>query len=66
MANVLGFGEEREVLTPSSFDLEAQVSHKLRGGFEVFVNGYNLLNAGDQQFNPRPPRGVLGGIQWEY
>ncbi|HYO59811.1 TonB-dependent receptor plug domain-containing protein [Archangium sp.] len=66
MANVIGYGEEREVWAPSYFDLEAQVSYELRGGFEVFVNGYNLLNAGDQQFNPRPPRGVLGGVQWEY
>jgi outer membrane receptor for ferrienterochelin and colicins len=32
----------------------------------VFVSGYNLLNAGDPRFNPRPPRGVLGGVQWEY
>ena len=65
MVNVIGL-EEREVWAPSYFDLEAQVTYKLRGGFDVFVNGYNLLNAGDQQFNPRPPRGVLGGVQWEY
>ena len=25
-----------------------------------------LINAGDPRFNPRPPRGVLGGVQWEY
>jgi outer membrane receptor for ferrienterochelin and colicins len=66
ITNVLGFGEEQRVWAPSYFDLEAQVSYRLGGGFEVFVNGYNLLNAGDQQFNPRPPRGVLGGVQWEY
>jgi outer membrane receptor for ferrienterochelin and colicins len=66
MANVLGFGDEELVRTPSYFDLEAQVTYRLQRGFEVFVNGYNLLNAGDQQFNPRPPRGVLGGVQWEY
>ncbi len=66
MANVLGYGEEQEVWAPSYFDLEASVTYKLRSGFEVFVTGYNLLNVGDQQFNPRPPRGVLGGVQWEY
>ncbi|WP_158501769.1 TonB-dependent siderophore receptor [Vitiosangium sp. GDMCC 1.1324] len=66
MANVLGFGEEQRVWSPAYFDLEAKVAYRLRSGFEVFVNGYNLLNAGDQQFNPRPPRGVLGGVQWEY
>ncbi|QRK04993.1 TonB-dependent receptor [Archangium violaceum] len=66
MANVIGLGEEEEVWAPSYFDLEAQVTYKLKGGFEVFVNGYNLLNAGDQRFNPRTPRGVLGGVQWEY
>jgi len=64
--NVLGYGEDREVWSPSYFDLEATVTWKVRNGLEVFVNGYNLLNAGDQQFNPRPPRGVLGGVQWEY
>jgi outer membrane receptor for ferrienterochelin and colicins len=65
MANVLGY-EDEEVWAPSYFDLEASVTYKLRGRFEVFVTGYNLLNVGDQQFNPRPPRGVLGGVQWEY
>lgn len=65
-ANVLGFGDEAEVHTPATFDLEAQVNYQLGWGFGLFVNGYNLLNSGDQQFNPRPPRGVLGGVRWEY
>ncbi|MET0405196.1 MAG: TonB-dependent receptor, partial [Cystobacter sp.] len=64
--NVLGGGEETRVNVPSYFDLEAQVNYRFKAGFEVFVNGYNLFNAGDQQFNPRPPRGVLGGVQWDY
>jgi outer membrane receptor for ferrienterochelin and colicins len=66
MTNVIGYGDDTRVWAPSYFDLEAQVSYALKGGLEVFINGYNLLNAGDQQFNPRPPRGVLGGVQWEY
>ncbi|WNG56238.1 TonB-dependent receptor [Archangium gephyra] len=66
MVNVIGLGEEREVWAPAYFDLEAHVTYKVRGGFDVFINAYNLLNVGDQQFNPRPPRGVLGGVQWEY
>jgi outer membrane receptor for ferrienterochelin and colicins len=66
MVNVIGLGEEREVWAPAYFDLEAHVTYRVRGGFDVFINAYNLLNAGDQQFNPRPPRGVLGGVQWEY
>ena len=66
MANVIGFGDETEVHTPAYFDLEAQVNYQVGWGFGLFVNGYNLLNAGDQQFNPRPPRGVLGGVRWEY
>ena len=59
-------GDEEEVWAPGFFDLEAQVSYRFKAGFTFFVNGYNLLNAGNQQFNPRPPRGVLGGVQWEY
>ena len=66
MANVIGLGDEEEVWAPAFFDLEAQVSYRFKAGFTFFVNGYNLLNAGNQQFNPRPPRGVLGGVQWEY
>jgi outer membrane receptor for ferrienterochelin and colicins len=65
-ANVLGAGEDTRVGVPAYFDLEAQVTWRFKAGFEFFVNGYNLFNAGDQQFNPRPPRGVLGGVQWEY
>jgi outer membrane receptor for ferrienterochelin and colicins len=65
-ANVLGFGEDRTVWTPSFVDLEAQVTYVFRSWLKIFVNGYNLLNAGDQNYNPRPPRGVLGGVQLEY
>lgn len=64
-ANVLGLGEERTVQAPSYFDLEAQLTYVFRSWLRVFVNGYNLLNSGDQDFNPRPPRGVIGGIQVE-
>ncbi|WP_434389014.1 TonB-dependent receptor plug domain-containing protein [Melittangium boletus] len=67
IANVLGSGEDTATGAPAYVDLEAQVTYRFpRSGIELFVNGYNLLNAGDQQFNPRPPRGVLGGIQWDY
>jgi outer membrane receptor for ferrienterochelin and colicins len=45
-------------------DLEFTLTYT-RSFYKVFVNGYNLLNAGDQQFNPRPPRGIIGGIQLE-
>lgn len=65
-ANVLGFGDERVVWAPAYFDLEAQVTYTVRSWVKVFVNGYNLLNQGDQNFTPRPPRGVLGGLQLEY
>ncbi len=64
-ANVLGLGVERVVLAPSYFDLEAQLTYVFRAWLKVFVNGYNLLNSGDQDFNPRPPRGIIGGIQVE-
>ncbi len=64
-ANVLGLGEERVVLAPSYFDLEAQLTYVFRAWLRVFVNGYNLFNSGDQDFNPRPPRGVIGGVQVE-
>lgn len=64
-ANVLGLGAERTIIAPSYFDLEAQLTYVFRSWLRVFVNGYNLLNSGDQDFNPRPPRGVIGGIQVE-
>ena len=64
-ANVLGLGEERVVMAPSYFDLEAQLTYVFRSWLRVFVNGYNLFNSGDQDFNPRPPRGVIGGVQVE-
>jgi outer membrane receptor for ferrienterochelin and colicins len=64
-ANVLGLGEERVVYAPGYFDLEAQLTYVFRAWLKVFVNGYNLFNSGDQDFNPRPPRGVIGGVQVE-
>ena len=64
-ANVLGLGEERTIIAPAYFDLEAQLTYVFRAWLRVFVNGYNLLNSGDQNFNPRPPRGVIGGVQVE-
>jgi outer membrane receptor for ferrienterochelin and colicins len=63
-ANVLGFGEDRIVYADGYVDLEFTLTYT-RSFYKVFVNGYNLLNAGDQQFNPRPPRGIIGGIQLE-
>lgn len=63
-ANVLGFGEERVIVVPGYFDLEVQLTYT-RGFFKIFANGYNLLNSGDKDFNPRPPRGVIGGVQLE-
>ncbi|MDP3498739.1 MAG: TonB-dependent receptor [Myxococcales bacterium] len=65
-ANVLGFGETRTVQAPGYFDLEVQVTWALRQWFKIFLNGYNLLNAGDADFNPRPPRGALAGVSLEY
>lgn len=64
-ANVLGSGEEKVIMAPGYFDLEAQVTYVFASWGKVFVNGYNLLNSGDQNFNPRPPRGVIGGVQLE-
>ena len=64
-ANVLGNGPERVIMAPGYFDLELQVTYVFREWVRVFVNAYNLLNSGDQDFNPRPPRGIIGGIQLE-
>jgi outer membrane receptor for ferrienterochelin and colicins len=64
-ANVLGLGAERTILAPAYFDLELTVTYVVRTWARIFVNGYNLLNSGDQDFNPRPPRGVVGGVQLE-
>ncbi len=65
-ANVLGFGETRTVQAPGYFDLEVQVTWTFKPWLKLFVNGYNLLNAGDADFNPRPPRGALAGVSLEY
>lgn len=65
ITNILGLGTGTTVMAPAYIDLEAQVAYTVRW-FKVFVNGYNLLNGGDAQFNPRPPRGVIGGVQVEY
>lgn len=65
ITNVLGFGEGYVALAPAYVDLELQVSWTWRW-VKIFVNAYNLLNNGDATFNPRPPRGVLGGVQLEY
>lgn len=64
-ANVLGLGEDRVIYAPAYLDLEAQLTWVFASWGRVFVNGYNLLNAGDQDLNPRPPRGVIGGVQLE-
>lgn len=64
-ANVLGF-EEATIIAPGYVDLEMQVTWTFRSWLKVFVNAYNLLNSGDQNFNPRPPRGVIGGVTLEY
>ncbi len=65
-ADVIGYGDDKVVWAPAYFDLEAQVTYSVLPWLKVFVNGYNLLNAGDHNFTPRPPRGVLGGVQLEY
>lgn len=64
-ANVLGF-EEATLIAPAYVDLEAQLTYTVKPWLKLFVNGYNLLNAGDADFNPRPPRGVIGGVTLEY
>jgi outer membrane receptor for ferrienterochelin and colicins len=66
LANVLEGGGERTVYGAAYLDLEAQIAYSFRRWLKVFVNGYNLAQAGDEDFNPRPPRGVLGGVQLEY
>ncbi len=66
VTNVLGYGSSTTVMAPAYVDLEVQVTYTFRGWLKLFVNGYNLLNGGDAQFNPRPPRGVIGGAQLEY
>lgn len=65
-ANVLGTGETRTVIAPGYLDLEAQLTWVFRSWLRFSVNGFNLLNAGDADFNPRPPRGLLAGVTVEY
>ena len=47
-------------------DLEAQISWTFRDWLRVFVTGFNLLNAGDATYLPKPPRGVTGGLEVRY
>jgi outer membrane receptor for ferrienterochelin and colicins len=65
-ANVLGFGETRTVQAPGYVDLEVQITWTFKPWLKFMLNGSNLLNAGDADFNPRPPRGLLAGVSVEY
>jgi outer membrane receptor for ferrienterochelin and colicins len=47
-------------------DLEATISWTFRDWLRLYVNGFNLTNAGDAVYLPRPPRGVLGGVEVRY
>lgn len=61
-----GDGVEETVWAAPYVDLEAQLTWTFRDWLRVFVNAYNLAGAGDPTFYPRPPRGVLGGLQLAY
>jgi outer membrane receptor for ferrienterochelin and colicins len=61
-ANSIELGTKQ--IAPAYVDLEVQLTYS-RYFFKIFINGYNLLNAGDAVFNPRPPRGVIGGVMLE-
>lgn len=61
-----GDGVEDTVWTDPYVDLEAQISWTFRDWVRVFVTGFNLLNAGDATYLPKPPRGVTGGLEVRY
>jgi outer membrane receptor for ferrienterochelin and colicins len=62
ISNSLGFGEAVVLQAPAYADVELQLNYALRPWLKLFVNASNLFNQGDAQFNPRPPRSVMGGL----
>ena len=61
-----GNGVEETQWASAYVDLEAQLGWTFRDWLRLYVNGFNLLNAGNATTLPRPPRGVLGGIEVRY
>ncbi len=66
VSNTLGFGEAVVLQAPAYADLEIQLNYAFRPWLKLFVNASNLLNQGDAQFNPRPPRSLMGGVTLLY
>jgi outer membrane receptor for ferrienterochelin and colicins len=46
--------------------LDARVAQRLGLGLRTFIQGENLLDAGDARYLPIPPRTFSGGIQLDY
>jgi outer membrane receptor for ferrienterochelin and colicins len=59
-------GVDEVVWAKPFVDLEVTAGYTFREWLRVFVTGYNLTNAGDVLYLPRPPRGVVGGVQVTY
>lgn len=64
-------GDDDAPLTEEWVNLEARAYYRLPAGFEVYVQGDNLLNAqpviSRRPFGERPPAPliVLGGVRWQ-
>ncbi|MBX7101475.1 MAG: TonB-dependent receptor, partial [Myxococcaceae bacterium] len=61
-----GDGLEETQWAKTFADLDVTAGYTFREWLRFFVTGYNLFNAGDVQYLPRPPRGVIGGVQVNY
>jgi outer membrane receptor for ferrienterochelin and colicins len=62
--NVIGDGSTATIMSPGYVDLDLQLTYT-RYFFKIFFNASNLLNSGDANYNPRPPRTLVAGLQVE-
>ena len=46
--------------------VDVRLAQRVGYGFDTFLVGENLLNAGDAQFLTIPPRTFSGGIRYDY
>ena len=59
-----GAEEQRDAYAYASVDW--RVAQRLGYGFGSFFMAQNLLDAGDPEFTPLPPRSFFGGVQYDY
>jgi len=56
---------ERQDASPYA-SMDVRLAQRVGYGFDTFVVGENLLNAGDAQYLTIPPRTFSGGLRYDY